>query len=133
MASSSIKTGYSMSRRHLMQQMDQGETRGQWQKQSLYGNYEGEPRPAGQKLDSDDEQYAALLARKIKQELKDELGQGKNTGMRERMTLALSSVWAAATVFGMLVLALASKVSGDALYALGYGAVAAVVAIIAVN
>src|SRR5690348_15042454 len=100
-----------------MQQMDQDETGERWRS---YGGYEGErregergPRSGGQKLDSDDEQYATLLARKIKQEMKDELDQGKNSGVRERMALAISSVWAAAVVFGILVLALTNGVTGS--------------------
>jgi len=121
-----------------MQQMDQEKTGESWQ--THYAGYEGEQREAergtrsaGQKLENDDEQYAVLLARRINQELKDELDQGKNTGLKERMTLAISSVWAAAVVFGILVLALTNGVTGNNTIALGYGVVAAMIAIIAVN
>ena len=120
-----------------MQQMDQDKTGENWRN---YQGYAGEQpegeiwgRSAEQKLDSDDEQFADVLARRIKQELKGELDQGKNSGMRERMVLAISSVWAAAAVFGLLVLALILGVSGNSTAALGYGAVGACIAIIAVN
>src|SRR2546429_7085475 len=108
-----------------MQQMDQDETA---ERSRTYGGYEGEQREGerstrstGQKLESDDEQYATLLARRIKQELKDELEQGRNTGMKERMTLAISSVWAAATIFGLLALALMIGVQGNTVYVLSGG------------
>jgi len=105
-----------------------------------YDGYAGEPQggrrwtsSSGQKLDSDDEQFATVLAHRIKLDLKSELDQGKNSGTRERVMLAISSVWAAAAVFGLLVLALILGVSGNNTIALGCGAVGVCIAIIVVN
>lgn len=120
-----------------MQQMEQGESGNR--AHSLYEGYEGEisdpwNRPRGQKLESDDEQFASILARKIRQDMSNEsANSGKSVGARERMVLAVNSVWVAAIIFALLIFALLLKLQGSAIDVLIGGTVAAFAAIVFVN
>ncbi len=105
-----------------MQQMDPNETNANWQKG--YGRYEGDAQfqgqdsgVKGQKLHVDeDEQFADLLTRRIKQELKSELGSGKDATIGYRLALAIVSVGILVPLLITLVIALALGVaSGSAL------------------
>ncbi len=124
-----------------MQQMDPKEAKGEWRQGSPgYGVYEGEPRYSefeglsGQKLNvDDDEQFAEILARKIKQELRDEFSQGGQPSINERLLLGIASLCAVVCLFGLLVLALILGVSGGATIALGWGIVAIVIVIAIIN
>ncbi|MBV9258481.1 MAG: hypothetical protein JO215_10725 [Ktedonobacteraceae bacterium] len=111
-----------------MQHMDSPDegTAHSWQQE--YGRYEG----TGQKIRGDDDElFAAMLARKMK----NELGHERNTFVAQRLALGIVSVCAAVVLFGLLVVALALRVtsSGEASAALGWGFVATCVVIIAVN
>jgi hypothetical protein len=123
-----------------MQQMDPKKAKGEWQASSGYGAYEGEPRYneygglSSQKLNvDDDEQFAEILARKIKQELRDEFAQGGQPSINERLMLGIASLCAVVCLFGLLVLALIMGVSGGATIALGWGIVAIVIVIAIIN
>src|SRR5581483_5059732 len=88
-----------------------------------------------QKLNvDDDEQFADLLARKIKQQLKSEMQTGKDPTLGYRVALAIVSVCVMVPLFIGLVIALALGVgAGSASIALGWGFVAACGVIFAVN
>jgi uncharacterized membrane protein YidH (DUF202 family) len=112
----------------FMQHMDSSdeEMTPNWRQE--YGRYEG----VGQKIRDDDELFASMLARKMK----NELGNERNTLASQRLALGIVSVCAAVVLFGLLVLALALGVAtrnGEASAALGWGFVATCAVIFAVN
>lgn len=120
-----------------MQQMSPQDVKGEWQ--NTYSGYEGTSQEdeqvtgsSGQKLDIDsDEQFADMLARKIKEELKSEVQ--ANTILQTRVALAIISVIALVPLFGILVWALGLNLMAGASEALGWGFVAACFVIMVVN
>ncbi len=85
--------------------------------QDAYGVYEGNQRYSntnenGQKLHvDDDEQYADMLARRIKQELMSEKGSQKDESLGQRLALAIVSVCLTMLLFIALVFAMSSSLS----------------------
>ena len=121
-----------------MQQMNSQEG----QAQNSYGQYEGtsqndaytESYGTGQKLDSEDEQFADILVRRMKQELGDELAGGAKRLLSARMIVAIASLVALVLLFALLVFVLlVGHVSSGGDIALGYGFFFCIVAIIAIN
>ncbi|HLZ56494.1 MAG TPA: hypothetical protein VKR06_06055 [Ktedonosporobacter sp.] len=121
-----------------MPQMNPQQVKGE--SQDTYGGYEGVsqqneqgPGSSGQKLDVDgDEQFADILARKIKEELRSEVQSAPL--LRARATLAMVSVGAAVLLFGQLVWLISSTtLNTGAAIALGYGVVAVCTVLIVVN
>jgi hypothetical protein len=110
------------------------------QERSEYEGYKGKSSYSddeGQKIgvtDDDDELYATLLARKIKQELRDELSPGKDATIGYRLALAIVSICILVPIFITFVIALSVGLgAGGNGIALAYGTVAICVAIVAVN
>ncbi len=106
-----------------MQQMNSQEN-----KQGIYGQYEGasqndsytESYGAGQKLDNEDEQFADILVRRIKQELGDDASGSARRVLNARMIVAIVSLCVLLLAFALLVVALAfGHISGDGMGALG--------------
>ncbi len=79
-----------------MQQMNSQEDK----RQNSYGQYEGalendlytESYGAGQKLDNEDEQFADVLVRRIKQELGDDLAGSARRTLNARMQSVRNNV-----------------------------------------
>ena len=121
-----------------MQQMDSQQGR----QHDVYGQYEGiaqndaytESYATGQKLDNDDEQFADILVRRIKQELGDDAAKNAPGLLRARMIVAIVSLCVLVLLFALLVFVLLiSHVSSGGDIALGYGFFFCIVAIIAIN
>jgi hypothetical protein len=115
-----------------MQRMSSDDAQG-----SLRRGYEGvhpTDHEEGQKLEvDDDEQYADLLARKIKQELREDWS-GKDPTIGYRLALAIVSICILVPLFVTLVIALGLGLgAGGGGIVLGYGMVAMCLAIIMVN
>lgn len=123
-----------------MQQMNQEEPGSGWQ--APYGGYQGDPEyndqfasSPGQKLSGDDdEQFAELLARKIKQELKSELRSARGPSAGQRLALAIVSLCLLVPLLGVLVGSLPLlQATGNAASAFGWGIAAICGTIIIVN
>lgn len=122
-----------------MQQMNPGETEGT--RYDPYNSYQGNPRYndefanfPGQKLGHDDEQFADLLARKIKQELKSELRSSRGPSAGQRLALAIVSLCLLIPLFALFVAALPFlQTSAGGATAFGWGIIAICVTIITVN
>ncbi len=121
-----------------MQQMNSQEGK----QQNSYGQYEGitqndlynEPYGVGQKLDNDDEQFADVIVRRMKQEFGDDVSKNAQRTLSARMTVAIVSLCALLPLFALLVLALVfGHVSNGGDIALGYGFFFIIAAIIAIN
>ncbi len=121
-----------------MQQMGSQEGRNQ----SAYGQYEGtlqsdaytESYGTGQKLDNEDEQFADILVRRMKQELDDDTSGSARRLLSARMIVAIVSLCALVLLFALLVFVLLiGHVSNGGDIALGYGFFFCIVAIIAIN
>ena len=116
-----------------MQQMSFDDKQESWQrgyKGTRSSDYED-----GQKIkiDDDEQQYAELLARKIKQELQDELP-GKDPTIGHRLALAIVSICALIPIFIALIIALSLGLgAGGSGYALAYGIIAICFAIMIIN
>lgn len=107
-----------------MQQMNSQEDK----RQNSYGHYEGtlesdsytESYGAGQKLDSEDEQFADILVRRIKQELGDDLAGSARRILNARMIVAIASLCVLLLAFALLIFALVfGHVAGDSMGTLG--------------
>ena len=120
-----------------MQQMNPEETKSGWRDSSGgYGGYaEYSDRSAsssGQKLNHDsDEQFAEILTRKIKRELKVELQAGSSLGYR--VALGIVSVCMLVPLFGLLIWAISLNPDTNASIALGWGFATVCGVIFAVN
>ncbi len=121
-----------------MQQMNSQEDK----QQNSYGHYEGTPENdsyaesygTGQKLDNEDEQFADILVRRIKQEMGDEPAGSARRIWNARMIVAIASLCALFLLFALLVFVLSvGHVSSGGDIALGYGFFFCIVAIIAIN
>lgn len=121
-----------------MQQMNSQEDK----QQNSYGQYEGtsqndvytESYGTGQKLDNEDEQFADILVRRIKQELGGELAGSAKNLLNARIVVAIASLCALVLLFALLVLILlVGHVSSGGDIALGYSFFFCIVAIIAIN
>lgn len=85
-----------------MQQMNSQEGR----QQNSYGQYEGmaqndsynEAYGAGQKLDNEDEQFADILVRRMKQEFSDDLSRNAQRALSARMIVAIVSLCVSSTL-----------------------------------
>ena len=109
-----------------MQQMNSQ----QGKQQNSYGQYEGmlpndaytESYGTGQKLDNEDEQFADILVRRMKQELGEEqLGSAKRT-LNARMIVAIVSLCALVLAFALLTFALVvGHLPAEGVYALSGG------------
>ena len=114
----------------------------QGRQHDVYGQYEGvaqndaytESYATGQKLDNEDEQFADILVRRIKQELGDDAAKNAQPLLRARMIVAITSLCVLVLLFALLVLVLlVGQVSSGGDIALGYSFFFCVVAIIVVN
>lgn len=127
-----------------MQQMNPDEAKGEWQ--VSYGRYEGASQyddgnnyvgSKNQKLQIDeDEQFADMLARKMKQQLQSEMQVSKDSSLGYRLALGIVSVCALVPLFIALVIVVPSvsfEFGSGASAALGWGFVAACAVIFAVN
>jgi len=121
-----------------MQQMNSQEDK----QQNSYGQYEGmvqndaytESYGTGQKLDNEDEQFADILVRRIKQELGDDQSGSARRILNTRMIVAIASLCVLVLAFALLVFAVAfGHVSGDSLGTLGGGIFWIGAVIIAIN
>src|SRR4030088_534731 len=107
--------------------------------QTEYGRYEGENQYSefagvqGQKIrDDSDEQFADILTRKIKGELRQE----KDTLVSQRLMLGIVSICAVVILFGFLMVALVmgvTKGNEGGSIGLGWGFIAACWVLVCVN
>ncbi|GCF09179.1 hypothetical protein [Dictyobacter arantiisoli] len=90
---------------------------------------------SGQKLQPDeDESFATLLARKLKEELRDELAGGKDPTIGYRVALAIVSICILVPLFLILVFALSLGLgNGGGGIVLGYASVFICITIISIN
>lgn len=112
-------------------QMNSEERQGS--QQQTYSGYAGEYMAAGQKLEDDgDEQFADMLARRIRQDMHNE--SSTNQFVHQRFLLAMLSLCAVVILFTLLVAALVfGHVSGDAAAGLGWSMFLICATIMAVN
>ncbi len=109
-----------------MQQMNSQECK----PQGMYGQYEGTPQNdsytesygTGQKLDNEDDQFADIIIRRMKQELGDDVSGNAQRLLSARMIVAIASLCVLVLAFALLVFALVfGHVSGEGVYALSGG------------
>ncbi|GCE17177.1 hypothetical protein [Dictyobacter kobayashii] len=120
----------------MMQQVPGEEPEHQWQQgyrtYSTDSSYAG--RTADQKLsDESDEQFADLLVRKIKDQLKDELRSNHDKTLGYRLALAIVSICILVPIFIAFVVALVLGLSGGATIGLTWSLIAICIAISVVN